>query len=41
MTQTTLAVAADYADAMLVARRWKKLLVLLLLLFLLVRSPSS
>jgi len=37
MTQTTLAVAADYADAMLVARRWKKLLVLLLLLFLLVQ----
>lgn len=37
MTRTTLAVAADYADAMLVARRWKKLLVLLLLLFLLVQ----
>ena len=35
MTRSTLAVAADYADAMLVARRWKNLLVLLLLLFLL------
>jgi len=32
MTRTTLAVAADYADAMLVARRAKNLLFLILLL---------
>jgi hypothetical protein len=32
-----MAVAADYADAMLVARRWKNLLFLLLLLFLLIQ----
>ena len=38
MTQTaTLAVAADYADAMLVARRAKNAIFLLLLLFLLLR----
>jgi len=37
MTRTTLAVAADYADAMLVARRWKNIMVLLLLLFLLIQ----
>jgi hypothetical protein len=38
MTQTaTLAVAADYADAMLVARRAKNVLFLFLLLFLLLR----
>lgn len=37
MTRTTLAVAADYADAMLVARRWKNLLFLLLLLMLLIQ----
>lgn len=37
MTRTTLAVAADYADAMLVARRWKNLLFLCLLLFLLIQ----
>src|SRR5690348_16538579 len=37
MTRTTLAVAADYADAMLVARRWKNILFLLLLLFLLIQ----
>lgn len=37
MTRTTLAVAADYADAMLVARRWKNLLFLALLLFLLIQ----
>ena len=35
MTRTTVAVAADYADAMLVGRRWKHLLVLLLTLCLL------
>lgn len=37
MTRTTLAVAADYADAMLIARRWKNALFLLLLLFLLIQ----
>ena len=37
MTRTTLAVAADYADAMLIARRWKNLLFLLLLLFILIQ----
>lgn len=37
MTRTTVAVAADYADAMLVGRRWKNLLVLLLTVFLLVQ----
>lgn len=37
MTRTTVAVAADYADAMLVGRRWKNLLVLLLSLFLLLQ----
>ena len=37
MTRATLAVAADYADAMLIARRWKNLLVMLLLLFLLIQ----
>jgi uncharacterized Tic20 family protein len=37
MTRTTLAVAADYADAMLVARRWKNILFLALLLMLLVQ----
>ena len=37
MTRTTLAVAADYADAMLVARRWKNAMVFLLLVFLLIQ----
>jgi hypothetical protein len=37
MTRTTLAVAADYADALLVARRSKNLLFLLLLLALLLQ----
>ena len=37
MTRTTLAVAADYADAMLVARRWKNLMFLLLMLFLFIQ----
>ena len=37
MTRATLAVAADYADAMLVARRWKNALVLCLLLFILLQ----
>lgn len=37
MTRSNMAVAADYADAMLVARRWKNLLFLLLLLFLLIQ----
>lgn len=37
MTRTTVAVAADYADAMLVARLWKHLLVLLLILCLLIQ----
>lgn len=37
MTRTTLAVAADYADALLVARRSKNGLFLLLLLFLLLQ----
>jgi hypothetical protein len=37
MTRSSLAVAADYADAMLVARRWKNLLFLLLMLFLLIQ----
>ena len=37
MTRSNLAVAADYADAMLVARRWKNLLFLLLLLLLLIQ----
>lgn len=37
MTRTTLAVAADYADAMLVARFWKNLLFLLLFLILLIQ----
>ena len=37
MTRTTLAVAADYADAMLVARRWKNLLFLVLLLCVLIQ----
>ena len=40
MTRTTLAVAADYADAMLVARRWKNLLFLLLLLMLLIQIAA-
>ena len=35
MTRATLAVAADYADALLVARRSKNCLFLLLLLMLL------
>jgi hypothetical protein len=37
MTRTNLAVAADYADAMLIARFWKNLLFLLLFLILLVQ----
>ncbi len=37
MTRTTLAVAADYADALLVARRSKNVLFLLLLLVLLLQ----
>jgi hypothetical protein len=37
MTRTTIAVAADYADAMLIARFWKNLLFLLLFLILLVQ----
>jgi hypothetical protein len=37
MTRTTVAVAADYADAMLVARRWKNLFFLLLFLCLLIQ----
>lgn len=37
MTRTTMAVAADYADAMLIARRWKNRLVLLLLLSLIIQ----
>ena len=37
MTRTTMAVAADYADAMLVARFWKNLLFLLLFLILLIQ----
>lgn len=37
MTRTTLAVAADYADAMLIARRWKNVLFLVLLFLLLVQ----
>jgi hypothetical protein len=37
MTRTTVAVAADYADAMLVGRRWKNLLVLLLTVFLIIQ----
>ena len=37
MTRTTLAVAADYADALLVARRSKSVVFLLLLLFLLLQ----
>jgi hypothetical protein len=37
MTQSSIATAADYADAMLTARRAKNWLVLLLLLFLLVQ----
>lgn len=37
MTRTTVAVAADYADAMLVGRRWKNLMVLLLAVFLLIQ----
>src|SRR4051812_41407801 len=37
MTRTTLAVAADYADAMLIARFWKNLLFLLLLLLMMVQ----
>lgn len=37
MTRTTVAVAADYADAMLVGRRWKNLLVLLLTVCLLIQ----
>lgn len=37
MTRTTLAVAADYADAMLVARRWKSIFFLVLLLMLLIQ----
>jgi hypothetical protein len=37
MTRTTLAVAADYADAMLIARFWKNLLFLILFLILLVQ----
>lgn len=37
MTRTTVAVAADYADAMLVARRWKNLFFLLLFLCLVIQ----
>jgi hypothetical protein len=37
MTRATLAVAADYADAMLIARRWKNLLFLVLLLCLFIQ----
>ncbi|HXE52973.1 MAG TPA: hypothetical protein VN541_08165 [Tepidisphaeraceae bacterium] len=37
MTRSTLAVAADYAEAMLIARRWKNWMVLLLLLFLVIQ----
>jgi hypothetical protein len=37
MTRSTLAVAADYADAMLIARFWKNLLFLILFLILLVQ----
>lgn len=37
MTRTTVAVAADYADAMLVARRWKSIFFLLLFLCLIVQ----
>ena len=37
MTRTNMAVAADYADAMLVARFWKNLLFLLLFLILLIQ----
>ena len=37
MTRSTLAVAADYADAMLIARFWKNLLFLILFLLLLVQ----
>ena len=37
MTRTTLAVAADYADAMLIARFWKNLLFLLLLLLMMIQ----
>ena len=37
MTRSNLAVAADYADAMLVARFWKNLLFLLLFLLLLIQ----
>ena len=37
MTRTTVAVAADYADAMLVARRWKNIFFLLLFLFLVIQ----
>src|SRR5665213_1084000 len=37
MTRSNLAVAADYADAMLVARFWKNLLFLVLFLLLLIQ----
>ena len=37
MTRSTIAVAADYADAMLIARFWKNLLFLILFLILLVQ----
>src|SRR5580765_8242384 len=37
MTRSTIAVAADYADAMLIARFWKNLLFLVLFLILLVQ----
>lgn len=37
MTRTTLAVAADYADAMLVARFWRSVMFLLLFLILLLQ----
>ena len=41
MTQTSIATSADYADALLVARRGKHLLFLLLLLMLLGQIASS
>ena len=37
MSRSNLAVAADYADAMLVARFWKNLLFLALFLLLLIQ----
>src|SRR5271165_7139667 len=40
MTRTTLAVAADYADALLVARRSKNVLFFLLLLMLMLQIAT-